>query len=110
MNPQEDRRRHPRVRVQQIASLTSTTCSGDKGALTEDVSLGGVLVRTNSCVAVGSEVSLVVALPAQLTGSFEVRVLCRGRVLRREDGGTRAVVAVEFSDYEVLPQFRTVAA
>ncbi len=110
MSLQPDRRRHDRVVVQQIVSLTSSTCMGDKGALTEDISLGGVLVRTNSCVAEGSEVSLVVALPAAITRTAEVHVLCRGRVLRREEHGTRAVVAVEFSEYEPLPQFRAKAA
>jgi c-di-GMP-binding flagellar brake protein YcgR len=110
MSLEEERRRHHRVAVQQIVSLTSSTCTGDRGALTEDISLGGVLVRTNSCVAEGSEISLVVVLPAAITRTSEVNVLCRGRVLRREEHGTRAVVAVEFSDYEPLPQFRAKAA
>src|SRR5215472_17870652 len=66
-------------------------------------SLGGALVRTNSCVAEGSEVSLV-ALPVEITRSSGVCVVCRGRVLRREERGTRAVVAVEFSHYDFLPQ------
>jgi c-di-GMP-binding flagellar brake protein YcgR len=110
MSLEEERRRHGRVAVQQIVSLTSSTCTGDRGALTEDISLGGVLVRTNSCVAEGAEVSLVVVLPAAITRTSEVNVLCRGRVLRREDHRTRAVVAVEFSDYELLPQFRRTSA
>src|SRR5215469_2583957 len=67
-------------------------------------SLGGALVRTNSCVAEGSEVSLVVALPVEITPSSDVCVVCRGRVLRREERGTRAVVAVEFSHYDFLLQ------
>src|SRR5262249_50337310 len=106
MSLQEERPRHDRVAVQQIVALTSSTCTGDRGALTENISLGGVLVRTNSCVAEGSEV-----YPRRLLErTSEVHVLCRGRVLRREEHGTRAVVAVEFSDYEPLPQFLAKAA
>lgn len=110
MSLEEERRHHDRVAVQQIVSLTSSTCTGDRGALTEDISLGGVLVRTNSCVAEGAEVVLVVVLPTAITGTSEVRVLCRGNVVRREEHGTRAVVAVEFSDYDVVPQFQAKAA
>jgi hypothetical protein len=66
MSLQEERPRHDRVAVQQIVDLTASTCTGDRGALTEDISLGGVLVRTNSCVAEGSEVSLLVAYPRRL--------------------------------------------
>ena len=110
MSLQEERRRQDRVAAQQIVSLISSTCSGDTGALTEDISLGGVLVRTNSCVAEGSEVSLVVVLPAAITRTSEVHVLCSGRVLRREERGTRAVVAVEFSYYEPLSKFWAKAA
>jgi c-di-GMP-binding flagellar brake protein YcgR len=98
MSLQEDRRRYDRVTVQQIVSLTSSTCTGDTGALTEDISLGGVLLRTNSCVSEGSEVSLIVESPAAITRTSEVHVLCSGRVLRRKEHGTRAVVAVEFSN------------
>jgi c-di-GMP-binding flagellar brake protein YcgR len=110
MFPQEERRRHPRVAVQQIVSLTSSSCFGDQGALTEDISLGGVLLRTNSCVAEGSEVALLLAFPVQITRTREVRVLCRGRVLRRVEKADRAVVAVEFSEYDLLPKNHVKAA
>ena len=110
MSLQKERRRHDRVAVQQIVPLISSTCTGDTGALTEDISLGGLLVRTNSCVSEGSDVSLIVALPAAITRTSEVHVLCSGRVLRREERGTRAVVAVEFSGYEPLSTFWAKAA
>jgi hypothetical protein len=110
MPVEEERRRYPRVAVQQIVSLTSTTCIGDKAALTEDISLSGVLLKTNSCVAEGSEVALLLALPAQITHSYEVRVLCRGRVLRRVERADRAAVAVEFSNYDLLRKYEAKAA
>ena len=110
MSLEQERRRHLRVAVQQIVFLTSSTCIGDKAALTEDISLSGVLLKTNSCVSEGSEVALLLALPAQVTQSCEVRVLCRGRVLRRVEKADRAVVAVEFSDYDLLPKNQVKAA
>jgi PilZ domain len=102
----QEHRRHARVAVQQIVSLTSSTCIGDKAALTEDMSLGGVLLKTNSCVAEGSEVALLLVLPVEITGTREVRVFCRGRVLRRAEHGTRAAIAVEFSEHDLLPQYQ----
>jgi len=47
---------------------------------------------------------------AAITRTSEVHVLCSGRVLRREERGTRAVVAVEFSGYEPLSTFWAKAA
>jgi c-di-GMP-binding flagellar brake protein YcgR len=107
---QEERRRHHRVAVQQIVSVISSTCTGGTGALIEDISLGGVLLRTGSSMSEGTEVSLIVVLPAAITRTSEVRVLCSGTVLRREERGTRALVAVEFSDYAPLSKFWTKAA
>lgn len=73
----------------------------------ENISLGGVLLRTSSSMSEGTEVSLIVTFPAAITRTSEVRVLCSGRVLRREERGTRALVAVEFSDYAPLSKFWT---
>lgn len=107
---EKERRRERRVEVQQIVSLLSSTCTGDRAAVTQDISLGGALVKTNSCVAEGSEVSLVVALPAEITGTGESRMLCRGKVLRREERGPTVLIAVKFSEREVLPTVRARAA
>jgi hypothetical protein len=35
-----------------------------------------------------------------------VHIVCRGRVLRREQFGTRSTIAVEFKHYEPLPQYQ----
>lgn len=107
---QEERRRHNRVAAQQIVSVISSTCTGGTGALIENISLGGVLLRTGSSMSEGTEVSLIVVLPAAITRTSEIRVLCSGRVLRREERGTRALVAVEFSEYQPLSKFWAKAA
>jgi hypothetical protein len=66
MSLEQERRRHLRVAVQQIVSLTSSTCIGDKAALTEDVSLGGVLLKT--------KLLLVCRLPLKATEVIDKRI------------------------------------
>lgn len=101
-----DRRRHPRVEVEQIVTLTCTTCNADTAAVTKNLSLGGVLLRTSNCVEAGAEVGLTLVFPVQITRTREVHIVCRGRVLRCHPAGTRAAIAVEFKHYEPLPQYQ----
>jgi c-di-GMP-binding flagellar brake protein YcgR len=108
--PIQERRRYPRVTVQQIVSLTCPTCAGDTSAVTQNISLGGVFLRTGSCVAQGSEVAVLLVLPVEVTRTREVRILCQGIVLRREEEGTRAGIAISFNHYEPFSEFGEEAA
>ncbi len=106
MSTGSDRRRHPRVAVEQIVTLTCATCPADPAAVTQKVSLGGVLLRTSKCVEEGAEVGLMLVFPVEMTRTREVHIVCRGKVLRRQQFGTRSAIAVEFKHYEPLPQYQ----
>jgi hypothetical protein len=72
--------------------------SGDSGkfAETQNISANGVLFRMDADVPVGSAVDFIISLPADVVGAeADVRVDCRGRVVRSfEDGGRRGVGVV----------------
>ncbi len=105
MRTESDRRRHPRVPAEQIVTVTCATCSSDTAAVTQNLSLGGVLLRTSNCVEEGAEVGLTLVFPIEITRTREVHIVCRGKVVRRQQFGTRSAIAVEFKHYEPLPQY-----
>ncbi len=67
-----------------------------RSAETQNVSANGVLFEMDADMPVGSPVDFTISLPADVVGSDEdVRVDCKGRVVRSfEDGGRRGVGVV----------------
>jgi hypothetical protein len=67
-----------------------------RSAETQNISANGVLFEVDSDMPVGSPVDFTISLPADVVGAEEdVRVDCRGRVVRSfEDGGRRGVGVV----------------
>jgi hypothetical protein len=67
-----------------------------RSAETQNISANGVLFEVDADMPVGSPVDFTISLPADVVGSAEdVRVDCRGRVVRNfEDGGRRGVGVV----------------
>lgn len=59
----------PRVVIDQFVEVISTTHTGDAKALTKNLSLGGVLLKTRSSVPQGAEVTLRLAMPPAITKS-----------------------------------------
>ncbi len=106
MTREAERRRHPRIAIEQIVTLTCSTCPADTSAVTQNLSLGGVQLRTSNCVQEDTEVALLLVFPVEITRTREVHMVCRGKVLRRQELGTRAAIAVEFRHYEPLPQYQ----
>lgn len=106
MRTDSDRREYPRVAVEQIVTLTCPTCPADTAAVTQNLSLGGVLLKTSNCVEEGTEVGLTLVFPLEITRTREVHIVCRGNVVRRQPFGTRSTIAVAFKHYEPLPQYQ----
>lgn len=69
---------------------------GMRPAETQNISANGVLFEVDADMPVGSAVDFTISLPADVVGAMEdVRVDCRGRVVRSfEDGGRRGVGVV----------------
>ena len=70
--------------------------AGVQSAESQNMSANGVLFEVDADMPVGSPVDFTISLPADVVGSVEdVRVDCRGRVVRSfEDGGRRGVGVV----------------
>lgn len=70
--------------------------AGVQSAESQNMSANGVLFEVDADMPVGSPVDFTISLPADVVGAVEdVRVDCRGRVVRSfEDGGRRGVGVV----------------
>jgi len=76
--------------------------SGDQTAETQNISANGVLFRIDSDVPVGSMVDFTISFPADVVGSDnDVRVDCRGRVVRSYEEGGRRGVGVVIDEYRI---------
>src|SRR5437660_11892449 len=63
----------------------------DQGSVTGNMSAAGVYIRGNPALEIGSSVEFEIALTPELTGGNEnVVVQCKGRVVRKDDGGGEA--------------------
>jgi hypothetical protein len=92
------------------------TSTGIEGlGFTQDVSSRGVLFLTDARLREGGEIELTLTMPSQITLGDDMRVRCRGRILRilrpalktMPDASnlpeTKIAVAVRFDRYEYLP-------
>lgn len=73
---------------------------GDQTAETENISANGVLFQMDSDMPVGSMVDFTISFPAEVVGSDnDVRVDCRGRVVRNYAAEGRRGVGVVIDEY-----------
>jgi hypothetical protein len=82
---------------------------------TQDLSSRGALFLTDTRLREGSEIELTLNMPSQITLGDDMRVRCRGRILRilrpalkimadtSSQPETKIAVAVRFDRYEYLP-------
>jgi PilZ domain len=100
-------------------SVSLRECSGEiQGAgFTQDLSSRGAFLFTDAPLSEGSEIELTLRMPSEITLGENMRVRCRGRVLRvarpaapvaqkttsQHLSDPRLGVAVRFDSYEYLP-------
>jgi len=78
----------------------------DESAQIRDVSARGISLYLDAPIAQGSPIGFTLTLPPEITLTESIRVQCKGRVVRIEDGtadGKMAVAAV-IEEYEFLPE------
>ena len=78
--------------------------SGGQEALatTQNISANGVLFQVDADMPVGSRVEFTISVPAEIVGSDnDVRLDCRGRVVRKYDSGERHGVGVVIDEYHL---------
>ena len=72
---------------------------------TQDVSARGLFLYTEAQLAEGAVVELTFTMPSEITLAENMRVRCRGRVLRAapSQAGPRTGIAVQLDSYQYLP-------
>jgi hypothetical protein len=72
---------------------------------TQNLSARGALFHTNLRLSEMDAIALTLVMPSEITLAKNMRVRCRGKVLRVIScaGGERSVVAVHLEGYEFLP-------
>lgn len=73
---------------------------------TQDLSARGALLYTDFAVTVGDAVELTLVMPSEITLAENMRVRCRGRVVRRVTPGlgSKPAIAIHLEGYEFLPE------
>ena len=71
-----------------------------------DVSARGICFYVDSAVEQGSPIGFTLTLPPEITLTESIRVQCKGRVVRVENGRNdgKVGVAAVIEEYEFLPE------
>ncbi|MGA8762270.1 MAG: PilZ domain-containing protein [Candidatus Sulfotelmatobacter sp.] len=105
MSPKPERRSRARIAAQVPVRIRGSEGTLERAAQTRDVSTSGVFLYTNSPMAAGADLELVLMLPPELTAGEKCWVCCQARVVRVEEGpGSNFGVAAEIRRLEALPE------
>jgi hypothetical protein len=87
-------------------SVKTTSGSSAITGVTRDLSTGGIFLYTDSEISEGSELEMVLILPAEITQTAKQWVCCRASVVRVEDGERQGSfgVAASIRSLEILPE------
>jgi len=101
-----DRRRAPRIALQQAVSLVIGNDGHEVAAITENLSSAGVLLYADQLIREGSEVGLILVVPAAEAETEGKWMWCFGKVLRVENELKEGKfgMAIGFQRFEVLSQ------
>jgi hypothetical protein len=104
---QQDKRSTRRFALKLPVTVSfSENGAGDKPAQTRDVSARGICFFLDSSIESGSSIEFTLTLPPEITLTESIRVRCKGRVVRVENGAPNGKVAVAavIDEYEFLSE------
>jgi hypothetical protein len=104
---QDNKRATRRFALRLPVSVTYTQEGAqEKAAQTRDVSARGICFYLDSSIAAGSVIEFTLTLPPEITLTESIRVRCKGRVVRVDEGGPEGKVAVAavIDEYEFLSE------
>jgi len=104
--PQQERRGARRFGLRVPVTVDRNGSRPNEVANLRDVSARGICFHLDSAVAQGSPIGFTLTLPPEITLTESIRVQCRGRVVRVEDGTGegKVTVAAVIDEYEFLPE------
>jgi hypothetical protein len=97
---------HVPVTVDHEKSAASGRGAQGEIAKIRDVSARGICFYLDETVSQGSPIGFTLTLPPEITLTESIRVQCKGRVVRVENGGDdgKLAVAAVIEEYEFLPE------
>ncbi len=104
---QHERRSRQRFDFQLPVSLRVSGTDQQESAFTQDLSARGAMLYTDCLVEAGAAVELTLMMPSEITLTKNMRVRCRGKVLRviqRDAVKNKVGLAVELVSYEYLSE------
>jgi c-di-GMP-binding flagellar brake protein YcgR len=104
--PPDERRRQKRIPVEIPVAIKAGAGQSSASGYTRDLSEGGIFLYTNSQVAEGTELEMILVLPPELTQGAKRWVCCQASIVRIEEDPTslRRGVAADIRRMEVLPE------
>lgn len=88
----------------------SVNCAGEGGvsliAQTRDVSARGICFYLDAPMSAGSAIEFTLTLPPEITLTESIRVRCKGKVVRVDDGlvDAKTPIAAVIDEYEFLSE------
>jgi hypothetical protein len=106
--PKPDRRSRKRLPVRLPVSIKAQQGALETTGYTRDLTDGSIFLYTESHIAQGSELEMVLVLPPELTNGEKRWVCCQALVVRVEDSldGSDFGVAARIRSMEVLPEIQ----
>jgi hypothetical protein len=103
---QLERRAAQRFDFQLPVSVRRTGSEREECGVTQNLCARGALFHTDLPLSEADAMELTLVMPAEITLAENMRVRCRGRVLRVLSAavGTASLVAVHLEGYEFLPE------
>lgn len=103
---QQEKRAARRFALRVPVTVSRDNSSSNEAAQIRDVSARGICFYLDSAVAQGSPIGFTLILPPEITLTESIRVQCKGRVVRVEDGSPdgKVTVAAVIEEYEFLPE------
>jgi hypothetical protein len=104
--PQQEKRAARRFALRVPVSVNRDQASANEMAQIRDVSARGICFYVDSTVEQGSPIGFTLTLPPEITLTESIRVQCKGRVVRVENGRNdgKVGVAAVIEEYEFLPE------
>jgi hypothetical protein len=78
----------------------------DESGQVRDVSARGICLYLDSPIEQGSPIGFTLTLPPEITLTESIRVQCKGRIVRTENGPVEGKIAAAavIEEYEFLPE------
>ncbi len=104
--PQQEKRAARRFALRVPVTVKRDMASPKESAQIRDVSARGISFYLDSAISQGANIGFTLTLPPEITLTESIRVQCKGRVVRVENGRPdgKVGVAALIEEYEFLPE------